>query len=222
MRESEAVFFAKRKNILLLRSCYVFWKKCSDFMNLFGMAKLVGSDEFEPSVEIEHAEEGMRKAIGREISRFCFVEERESSFANSAESREHGVFFGEERMVDGKRRLEAADAIFGQEKREPETLQERDRARRMAKDATGVGDDAGFDLAEMSDDFGGGPGVWGGRSLPKIKRDGVGGSQEAGLGGEEFGAEGVELWHLRPTTRRESKINTDVKAKGRDGRSWSV
>jgi len=206
MRESGATFFARRKNILLLRSYYVFWNKCGDFMNLFGMAKLVGSDEFEPSVEIEHTEEGMRKAIGREISRFCFVEERESSFANSAESGEHGVFSGEERMVDGKRRLEAADAIFGQEKREAEPLQEGNRARGMAKDAIRVGDDAGFDLAEMSDDFGGGPCVWGGRSLPKIKRDGVGSSEKAGLGREEFGAEGVELWHLRSTTEEDPRL----------------
>ena len=122
MRESEAVFFAKRKNILLLRSYYVFWNKCSDFMNLFGMAKLVGCDEFEPGVEIEHAEEGMRKAIGREISRFCFVEERESSFANSAQAGEHGIFFGEEGSVDRKRGPEATDAVFGQEKGEVEAL----------------------------------------------------------------------------------------------------
>jgi len=176
MRESGATFFARRKNILLLRSYYVFWNKCGDFMNLFGVAKLVAGDEFQPSVEIEHAEEGMRKAIRREIPRFCFVEERESSFANSAESGEHGTFFSEERRVDAKRRLEATDAIFGQEKRESPALQEGNWARGMAKDAIRVGDDAGFDLAEMSDDFGGGPGVWGGRSLPKIKRDGVGGS----------------------------------------------
>ena len=76
----------------------------------------------------------------------------------------------------------------------------------MAKDAVGVGDDAGFDLAEMSDDFGGGPGARGRRSLPKIKRDGVGGSQEAGLGGEEFGAEGVELWHLRSRTEEKPRL----------------
>jgi len=82
-------------------------------MNLFRMAKLVGGDQFEPSVETEHAEEGMRKAIRREISRFCFVDERQSSFANSAESGEHGIFFGEQSRVDGKWRLEAADAIFG-------------------------------------------------------------------------------------------------------------
>ncbi len=206
MRESEATFFARRKNILLLRSYYVFWKKCGDFMNLFGMAKLVGGDEFEPSVEIEHAEEGMRKAIGREISRFCFVKERESSFANSAESGEHGIFFGEQRRVDGKRRSEATDAIFGQEKRESELLQERNWARRMAKDAIRVGDDAGFDLAEMSDDFGGGPGVCRRRSLPQIKRDGVDGSEEAGLGAEEFAAEGVELWHLRPTNEENLRL----------------
>ena len=211
MRESKATFFARRKNILLLRSYYVFWKKRGDFMNLFGMAKLVGGDEFEPSVEIEHAEEGMRKAVGREISRFCFVEERESSFANSAESGEHGIFFSEERRVDGKRRLEATDAIFGQEKRESELLQERNWARRMAKDAVGVGDDAGFDLAEMSDDFGSGPGVWGGRSLPKIKRDGVGGSEEARLGAKEFGAEGVEPWHLSSTTEEDLRLTQMLK-----------
>jgi len=122
MRESGAIFFARRKNILLLRSYYVFWNKCGDFMNLFGMAKLVAGDEFEPNVEIQHAEERMREAIRREISRFCFVEERKSSFANSAEGGEHGVFFSEERRVDGKRRFEAADAIFGEEKRESETL----------------------------------------------------------------------------------------------------
>jgi len=98
----------------------------------------------------------MREAIRREISRFCFVEERESSFANSTEGGEHGIFFSEERRVDGKRRLKG-DAIFGQEKRESEALQERNWPRRMAKDAIRVGDDAGFDLAEMSDDFGGGP-----------------------------------------------------------------
>ena len=55
----------------------------------------------------------MRKAVGREISRFCFVEERESSFANSAETGEHGILFGEEGRVDGKRGPKAADAIFG-------------------------------------------------------------------------------------------------------------
>jgi len=82
-------------------------------MNLFGMANLVAGDEFEPSVKIEHAEEGMRKAVGREISRLCFVEKQESSFANSAEGGEHGIFFGQERSVDRKRRAEAADSIFG-------------------------------------------------------------------------------------------------------------
>jgi len=206
MRESGATFFARRKNILLLRSYYVFWNKRGDFMNLFGMAKLVAGDEFEPTVEIEHAEKGMRKTIRREISRFCFVEERESSFANSAKSGEHGIFFSEERRVDGKRRLEAEDAIFGQEKREPEALQERDRARRVAEDAVGVGDDAGFDLAEMGDDVGGGPGVCGRRSLPKIKRDSVGGSQEAGLGAEEFRAEGIQVWHSRSRTEENLRL----------------
>jgi hypothetical protein len=47
-------------------------------------------------------------------------------------------------------------------------------ARRVMEDADGVGDDAGFDLAEMSNDFGGGPCARGRRSLPEVGRDGVG------------------------------------------------
>jgi len=103
----------------------------------------------------------------------CFVEERESSFANSAETGKHGIFFGEEGRVDGERVFEAANAIFGEEQREAEALQERNRAWRMVEDADGVGDDAGFDLAEMSNDFGGGPCAWRRRSLPEVGRDGV-------------------------------------------------
>jgi len=41
---SEATFLARRKNILLMRSYYVFWNKCCYFMNLFRMAELVASD----------------------------------------------------------------------------------------------------------------------------------------------------------------------------------
>jgi len=42
--ESEATFLARRKNILLLRSYYVFWKKYDDFVNLLGVANLVAGD----------------------------------------------------------------------------------------------------------------------------------------------------------------------------------
>ena len=76
----------------------------------------------------------------------------------------------------------------------------------MAEDAVAVGDDAGFDLAEMRDDVGGGPSVCGRRSLPKIKRDSVGGSEEAGLGAEEFGAEGIEVWHSRSRTEEDLRL----------------
>lgn len=154
MQRSEATFRGRRKNILLLRSYYVFWNKCGDFMNLFRMANLMARNQVEPIVDGEHAEEGMRKAVRREISRLCFVEERESSFTNSAEAGEHGIFFGEEGRVDGKRGAEAADAVFGQKEREAKALGEWDGARRVAKDAVGVRENAGFDLAEMSDDFG--------------------------------------------------------------------
>ena len=44
MREIEATFLARRKNILLLRSYYVFWKKYDDFVNLLGVANLVAGD----------------------------------------------------------------------------------------------------------------------------------------------------------------------------------
>lgn len=66
----------------------------------------------------------------------------------------------------------------------------------MAEDAVGVGEYAGFDLAEMSDDFGSGPGVWRGSSLPAVGRDGVRDGQKTGLGGGEFGADGVEVGHV--------------------------
>jgi hypothetical protein len=172
----EATIVQREKNLLLLRICYAIWKKCLDFMNLLGMTKLVAGDQLEPGIEIEHAEKRVRPAIGREISRFCFVEERESSFSNSAEGGEHRIFFGEERGVDRKRGSEAADAVLGEEKREAKALGEWNGARRVTKDAVGVGDDAGFDLAEVGDDFGGGPGGFGGASLPEIRRDSVGGS----------------------------------------------
>ena len=83
----------------------------------------MAGDQFEPSAEIEHAEKGVREAVGREISRLCYVEKYESSFANSAESGEHGIFFVEEGRVDGKRRFEATNAIFGQEERKAETFE---------------------------------------------------------------------------------------------------
>jgi len=193
MRESGATFFARRKISYFCEVTTCFGISVAISWNLFGMTELVAGDEFEPRVEIEHAEEGMREAIRREISRFCFVEERESSFANSTEGGEHGIFFSEERRVDGKRRLKGVDAIFGQEKRESEALQERNWPRRMAKDAIRVGDDAGFDLAEMSDDFGGGPGVWGRGSLPTNQRDGVGAVRKRD-------------WALKSLARRESRF----------------
>ena len=59
----------------------------------------------------------------------------------------------------------------------------------------GVGEYAGFDLAEMSDDFGGGPSAWGRRRLPKVGGDGVRDGEKTGLGGGEFGADGGEVWH---------------------------
>jgi len=42
--ENRTAFLARRKNILLLRSYYVIWKKRGDFVNLFGMTKLVAGD----------------------------------------------------------------------------------------------------------------------------------------------------------------------------------
>src|SRR5712664_3355153 len=47
----------------------------------------------------------------------------------------------------------------------------------------------------MSDDFTGGPGVWGRRSLPGVERDGVRDGEKTGLGADEFGADGGEVWH---------------------------
>jgi len=179
-------------------------------MNLFGMAELVAGDQFEPCVEIEHAEKRMREAVGREISRLCFVEKHESSFANSAESGEHGIFFGEERRVDGKRGFEATNAIFGQKEWKAESFEEWNWARRMAKDAKRVGNDAGFDLAEVGDDFAGGPARVGRARLPAVERNGVRGGEEAGLGMSELGADGIETVHFGIRNRQKIECKTQI------------
>ena len=61
------------KDLLILRSGYAIWKKCCDFVNLFGVANLVAGDEIEPIVNGEHAEKRMRKTVSGEILGFCFV-----------------------------------------------------------------------------------------------------------------------------------------------------
>lgn len=81
-------------------------------------------------------------------------------------------------------------------------LEERNRARRVPKDAGGVEDDAGFDLAKMGRDFGGGPGDVGRARLPVGKRDSVGGGQIDGLRTKKICANGVEVRHSSDAQRR--------------------
>lgn len=100
------------KNLLDLRRSYAIWKKCGDFVNLFGVTELVASDQIEPIVDAEHAEKRVRETIRREISGFCFVKERESALANRAKIADLSVFFTQKFFIDGKRRAKAANAIF--------------------------------------------------------------------------------------------------------------
>lgn len=137
----------------------------------------------------------MRKAVGCEISGFCFVKKRECSIANSAEAAKLSVFFGEQGWIDGKRRAEAAHAIFDEEEWKAEAFCEWNMTWLVLEDALGVENYAGFDLAEMGGDFRGGPARFDGAGLPVEEGNGVGGGEEAGLGVEEFRADGVEIGH---------------------------
>lgn len=67
-----------------MRRSYANWKKCDDFVNLFGVAELVAGNEIEPMVDGEHAEKRVGKAVRCEILGFCFVQKREGSIANRA------------------------------------------------------------------------------------------------------------------------------------------
>ena len=99
----------------------------------------------------------MRPAVGTKIARTGFVEKGEGSFANRAEIGEHGFFFGVERGIERNGRFAAKDAKLDQEKRDVESAKERDGPRSVANDAVSGAEDGTLDLAEMSDDFGGGP-----------------------------------------------------------------
>ena len=100
------------KNLLDLRRSYAIWKKCDDFVNLFGVTELVASDQIEPTVDAEHAEKRVRETIRREISGFCFVKERESSFANRAKIADLSVFLTKKLFIDWEWRAKAANTIF--------------------------------------------------------------------------------------------------------------
>lgn len=84
----------------------------------------------------------------------------------------------------------------------------------MAQDAFCVGDNAGFNLAEMGSDLGSGPGDVRGAGLPVCQRDGVGGGKVDGLGAEEVGANGVEIRH-ECSDARLGEAKVDVPACGR-------
>ena len=149
----------ERRNLLDLRTSYTIWKMCGNFVNLFGMAKLVACDQFEPFVDAQHAKKRMGKEIRSEISGFCFVEKHESLIANRTQIAQLNIFFAEPSLVNRERRAETKNAVFGDEKRKVKALQEGYRTRIMADDASRGSDDARFDLAEVCGDFCGGPGA---------------------------------------------------------------
>lgn len=128
----------------------------------------------------------MKPEIGREIARGCFFEEREGSFANRTQVGEHRFLGVEEFRVEGDWRLATEEPGFDDPAGKMKTLQEGDGLRRVAGDAVGGADDGALDLAEMGDDFGGGPTAVGRAGPPEVEGDEVGGAEKCRLGADEL------------------------------------
>ena len=96
----------------LLRRNYAFWKIFRNFYYLFCMANLMYRDKCKPIVETELAEERMPPVMHAQIARFCFFQERQSLFADTAQLIQHQFFVGKQLCVDWNRRFAANQALF--------------------------------------------------------------------------------------------------------------
>lgn len=157
-----------------------------DLQHLLGVASLVGSDKFEPAVGIQHAEEWVKPEIRREIARGCFFEERNGSFANRAQGGERRFFGVKELRVERDGCLAPEEAGFDDSERNMKAPQERNGLGRVADDAVGGAGNGALDLAEMGDDFCGGPTAVGRAGPPEVEGDEVGGAEKRRLGTGEL------------------------------------
>ena len=149
-------------------------------------------NHLEPFIAVQHSKKSMRPAVGSKIARACFVEKREGSFANGAKIREHGFFFGKKRRIERDRRFAADETEFDEDERDVEPAKERDGPGTMANDGVGSAEDGALDLAEMSDDFGGGPAAIGSAKRPVLRGNEVRGAKEVTLGRAESVPNGIE------------------------------
>lgn len=124
----------------------------------------------------------MRPVVGSEISRACFLQERERSFPKIPEIRQHGLLFAKKPGIEGDWRFAANKPSLSHQKRKMEFLKKRDRPGDVANDAIGTSQNGALDLAEVSDDFGGRPPIIARAYLPLLGRNLIGGSQKGLLG----------------------------------------
>lgn len=125
----------------------------------------------------------MRPVVGPKIASARFLKEGEGAFPKISKIRQHGFLFREKRGIERDRRFAANDAGFDHQQRKVEFHEKGHRPRRVADDAVGGSENGALDLAEVSDDFGGGPSAVVGTGLPLPGRDLVGSNEEGLLGG---------------------------------------
>lgn len=158
----------------------------------------------------------MRPVVGLEISGACFLQERESSFSKIPEIRQHGLLFTEKPGIEGDRRFAANKPSLDHQKRKMEFLKKWDRPGDVANDAIGTSQNGALDLAEVSDDFGGGPPIIARAHLPLLRRNLVGSSQERLLGEMELFRDtrqiGQGVWQSMPKTEPSHKNGRRLKA----------
>lgn len=108
-----------------------------DAQYLFCVANLMRSNHFKPPIGVQHADKRVRPEVGGKIACGCFVQKRESAFANSTQIRKHGFFGVEEIGIERNGRLAADDGGLDDLQRKMKTLEESNRSGRMAGYAVG-------------------------------------------------------------------------------------
>jgi hypothetical protein len=151
-----------------------------------------------------------------EISGACFLQECERSFPKVSEIRQHGLLFAEKPGIEGDRRFAANKPSLDHQKRKMEFLKQWDRPGDVANDAIGTSQNGALDLAEVSDDFGGGPSIFARAHLPLLGRNLVGSSQERLLGEVELFRDtrqiGQGVWLSMPKIESSHKNGGRLKA----------
>src|SRR6266851_9887149 len=112
-------------NLLLLRSCYVFWKMFPDFYHLFGMANLMGRNKPGPIIKIQRPEKRMPPAVNATVTSMCLFQECQCPFADTSQFREHGFLAGKQHRLERNGAFLFDEAAFHQRQRQMKALEKR-------------------------------------------------------------------------------------------------